>query len=221
MRGDIYWFQNWSCKCTLLCSLTVSVACRSSFHKNWHQTQYKLNLQYCMKLFRFKEKCGKMLTHGKFGLWCYHKYVKFISRFFLYSWKMASCGFVVWNWNLEVCFSSAVTLTPPILKYHPICFCIFTEFLKKKKNGGGKEKDAGILTSLPLPGGRQALRWGLLRDLCMVTGSQTASQKWLGHFPNQTPVVASSFPLSSISLLVKFRWVHFSLMEKLFGETYT
>ena len=85
----------------------VSVARRSSFHKNWHQTQYKLNLQYCMKLFRFKDKCGKMLTHGKFGLWCYQKYVKFISRFFLYSWKMASCGFVVWNWNLKVCFSSA------------------------------------------------------------------------------------------------------------------
>lgn len=28
---------------------------------------------------------------------------------------------------------------------------------------GGRKKDAGILTSLPLPGGRQALRWGLLR----------------------------------------------------------
>ena len=27
-----------------------------------------MNLQYCMQLFRFKDKCGKMLTHGKFGL---------------------------------------------------------------------------------------------------------------------------------------------------------
>lgn len=106
----------------------------------------------------------KNVNTWKIGLWCYHKYVKFISRFYFYSWKMASCRFVVWNWNLEVCFSSAVTLTtPPSSQVPPNLLLDFYRILEEKKKMEGGGKDAGILTSLPLPGGRQALRWGLLR----------------------------------------------------------
>ena len=141
MRGDIYWFQNRSCRCALLCSLPVSVACRSSFHKNWHQTQYKLNVTVLYEVIQIQGQMWKNVNTWKIGLWCYHKYVKFISRFYFYSWKMASCRFVVWNWNLEVCFSSAVTLTtPPSSQVPPNLLLDFYRILeeKKKMEGGGK-----------------------------------------------------------------------------------
>lgn len=116
----------------------VSVTCRSSFHKNWHQTQCKLNLQYCMKFFRFKDKCGKNINTWKIRpLMLPLRSCQIHKQILLYSWKTALCGFVAWNWNLEVCFSSAVTLTPNS-QVPPNSLCIFTEFQGKKKKGRKK-----------------------------------------------------------------------------------
>ena len=42
--------------------------------------------------------------------------------------------------------------------------------------------------------------------------------QWLGHFPNENPNAAESFPLSPLSPPVKSGWAWFSRMERLFGE---
>lgn len=164
----------------------------------------------------------KNVNTWKIGLWCYHKYVKFISRFYFYSWKMASCRFVVWNWNLEVCFSSAVTLTtPPSSQVPPNLLLDFYRILeeKKKMEGGGERR--WHFNKSPPPRRSSGSQMRSPKNLCMVTGSQTASRKWPGHCPTQTPAVASSFLFSSLPLLVRLRWVRSSLMEKLFGKTDT
>lgn len=52
---------------------------------------------------------------------------------------------------------------PPNSQVPPNLLLDFYRILEEKKKWRREGKDAGILTSLPLPGGRQALRRGLLR----------------------------------------------------------
>lgn len=134
--------------------------------------------------------------------WQIHKQI------LLYSWKMVLCGFVSWNWNLEV-FLICGNPHPQFSSTTQFSLCFYRIL---EKNGGGSRWH---FNNSSLKGGLNAFRQGPLGSSAWLLAlRQPSTMTWT--LSKSKPRGCLIFQLSSLSLLVKFGWAYFSLMEKLF-----